>query len=244
MSTKTKLFSAAAIFGALSSTAAIGAVNDWDDPDTTTSYSGWISSFSVEGFYGAAQEKLFKDFDIDKLDIGGLSIRYTGRMSTTSPVFPELFGITSVGGGTLDQTWYGYGYHPYFGEGSYREELNYDLFSAQFAIGANIRFQPTEKFSIFAGVRVGLDIEYVEYEYKYNSYRDQKNNTDVGFLYGIGIGADFNITKHHGITFAVDYVCSTAQPEFEKIYISGSHYTVKTEEQSYIMVSVGYKYTF
>lgn len=241
MDTKTKLFTAAAIFGALSSTAALGAVNDWEDPDTTTSYSGWISSFSVEGFYGAAQEKLFKDFDIDKLDIGGLSIRYTGRMSTTSPVFPELFGITSVGRGTLDQTWHGYGYDPYFGEVSYTEELNYELLTAQFAIGANIRFQPTEKFSLFAGVRVGLAYESIDLEYKENGWKKyDKTESDVGFLYGIGIGADFNITKHHGITVSVDYVGSTAEPDFDNI--DGEK--IKSEEQSYVMVSVGYKYTF
>lgn len=229
----TKLFTAAAILGALSSTAAIGAVNDGENSGTASS-SGWVSAISGDLFYGFAQDELIKNSKLDDIDIAGLSVRYTGHLKTDSPIFPEFFGIASFGAGSDD-------YKEYYVGSKETNEYDCDLFSAQFAVGANIRFQPTEKFSLFAGVRVGLAYESIDLEYKENGWKKyDKTESEVGFLYGIGVGADFNITKHHGITVSVDYVGSTAEPDFD--YIDGEK--IKTEKQSYVMVSVGYKYTF
>lgn len=226
MATKQKTLAAATLLAALSSTIAFGDVNE----TTPDSSNGWVSAISAEAFYGAGLEKLDKN-DLDELDIGGISVRYTGRKQTTDAVSPEFFGIVSLGGGSLDQTWY-------YLDGDV--ERNYDLFTMQTAVGANIRVQPSDKFSIFAGARVGFSIESLGVEWKDNgiTYYD-KTESAVGFLYGAGIGAQFNFNEHNGMTVGVDYVGSTAEPEFD-VY----GYTVKAEAQSYVLFSIGYKFTF
>lgn len=76
---------------------AYSAVEDFD----------WLGSISVEGFYGAAQKKLRTD-DLDELDISGVSFRYTKTstesLSKTQSIYPEFFGMLTLGGGSLDQT--------------------------------------------------------------------------------------------------------------------------------------------
>lgn len=233
MATKQKTLAAATLLAALSSTIAFGDVNE----TTPDSSNGWVSAISAEAFYGAGLEKLYKgdlvdeEGDLDELDIGGISVRYTVRKQTTDAVSPEFFGIVSLGGGSLDQTWY-------YLDGDV--ERNYDLFTMQTAVGANIRVQPSDKFSIFAGARVGFSIESLGVEWKDNgiTYYD-KTESAVGFLYGAGIGAQFNFNEHNGMTVGVDYVGSTAEPEFD-VY----GYTVKAEAQSYVLFSIGYKFTF
>lgn len=222
MATKQKTLAAATLLAALSSTIAFGDVNE----TAPASSNGWVSAISAEAFYGAGLEKLDKD-DLDKLNIGGISVRYTGRKQTTDAVSPEFFGIVSLGGGSLDQTWYGYR----------SVEQNYDLFTMQTAVGANIRVQTSDKFSIFAGARVGFSIESLGVEYKRNgiTYYD-KTESAVGFLYGAGIGAQFSFAKHNGTTVGVDYVGSTAEPDFGNFG--------KAEAQSYVLFSIGYKFTF
>lgn len=222
MATKQKTLAAATLLAALSSTVAFGDVNE----TTPASSNGWVSAISAEAFYGAGLEKLDKE-DLGELNIGGISVRYTSRKQTADAVSPEFFGIVSLGGGSLDQTWYGYS----------NVERNYDLFTMQTAVGANIRVQTSDKFSIFAGARVGFSIESLGVEYKYNgkTLYDQTESA-VGFLYGAGIGVQFNFDKHNGMTAGVDYVGSTAEPDF-----GGG---AKAEAQSYVLFSIGYKFTF
>lgn len=233
----TKTLSAAILLATFTSVAAFGDVNGNEPAGTmpAESNNGWTSSISVEGFYGLAQEKLYKERDMDELDIGGLSVRYTSRKQTGEIISPEVFGIVSLGGGSLDQTW------SYI---NYREELSYELFTMQAAVGANIRVQATDNFSLFAGARIGLALESLDIEATAMSSSDywhvDWNEVNLGFLYGVGIGAQLDITEHHGITVGLDYVASTAEPEFD--VDDGD--TVKLEAQSYIMLSIGYKYTF
>lgn len=233
----TKTLSAAILLATFTSVAAFGDVNGNEPAGTmpAESNNGWTSSISVEGFYGSAQEKLYKELDMDELDIGGLSVRYTSRKQTGEIISPEVFGIVSLGGGSLDQTW---------SSGYYRDELNYELFTMQAAVGANIRVQATDNFSLFAGARIGLALESLDMEatsmnYSSSYWHYDGNEVSLGFLYGVGIGAQLDITEHHGITVGLDYVASTAEPEFD---VDGA--TVKIEAQSYIMLSIGYKYTF
>lgn len=196
--------------------------------------SDWLGSISVEGFYGHALTKLETD-DLDKLDIGGVSFRYTATrsdsLSVTQSIYPEFFGMFSLGGGSLDQTWYGY-----------REsaEWNYDLFTTQLAAGCNLRCPVSERVSVFAGVRAGIAYENVEAEVRYNSRTLYSGNEDaLGFLYGGEIGADFLVNEKLSLFACVGYVASTARPEFD---VYGEK--IKLKAQSYLTFSFGVRYMF
>ena len=198
----------------------------------------WEYSVSVSPFLGWGQKKLFSD-DLDKLDIAGIGVKGSAVIRESilpgAKLFPEIFGLVNIGGGSLDQTRYGYGE---------REELNYDLTTMQATVGANLRLEINDRVSVFGGVRVGLAYENLEVEsryvaYGYGSYSNSWEEADVGINYGVGFGADVRINDHSGVTVALDYVGSTAQPEF-----NASGKTFEAEKQSYIMLSVGYKYTF
>lgn len=197
--------------------------------------SDWLDSISVEGFYGAAQKKLYTD-DLDKLDIGGVSFRYTKTctesLSQTQGIYPEFFGMLTLGGGSLDQTWYGYGDY---------EELNYDLFTMQLAAGFNLRCPVSERVSVFAGVRAGIAYENVEVEYNdYNPRTLYSGEEDaLGILYGAEIGADFLVNEKLSLFACMGYVASTARPEFD---VYGEK--VKLKAQSYMTISLGLRYMF
>ncbi|MGN0885344.1 MAG: outer membrane protein [Candidatus Spyradosoma sp.] len=200
--------------------------------------SDWLGSISVEGFYGHALTKLETD-DLDKLDIGGVSFRYTATrsdpLSKTQSVYPEFFGMFSLGGGSLDQTWY-YGYYE-------SEELNYDLFTTQLAAGCNLRCPVSERVSVFAGVRAGIAYENVDVEanyYYYSSHARYSGKEDaIGFLYGGEIGADFLVNEKLSLFACVGYVASTARTEFD---VYGDKYKLKA--QSYLTFSFGVRYMF
>lgn len=193
----------------------------------------WEYSVSVSPFFGWGQKKLDSE-DLDTLDIAGVGVKGSAVIRESilpgAKLFPEIFGLINIGGGSLDQTWYYYG-------GSY--EQNYDLTTVQAAVGANLRLEIDDRVSVFGGVRAGLAYENLEIEARGGYSRRTWEESDVGLLYGIGFGTDVRINDHSGVTVALDYVGSTAQPEFD---ISGEK--VEAEKQSYIMLSVGYKYTF
>lgn len=193
--------------------------------------SAWASSVGVEAFYACGNKKMMSD-DLDEVDIGGVSLRYSVANTSKSliagtRIFPEFYGILSIGGGSLDQTIYYYGG---------RVEWNYDVFTVQAAVGANLRCFVTDAFSVFGGVRLGVayeDVEIEEYATGYGSYTESES--DIGLLYGIGVGAEWNFKDRHSLTFGLDYVASTAQPEFDDFEL---------DKQSYVVFSVGYKYRF
>ena len=202
-------------------------------------YSDWQTSISVEGFYGAAQKKLLTD-DLDELDIGGVSFRYTKTctesLSKTRGIYPEFFGMLTLGGGSLDQTWYQTGYDYYRSV-----ELNYDLFTMQLAAGVNLRCPVSERVSVFAGVRAGIAYENVEGELKvrtpYDREEDAREEDALGILYGAEIGADFLVDEKLTLFACMGYVASTARPEFDV-------YGVKLKAQSYMTFSLGLRYMF
>ena len=193
----------------------------------------WEYSVSVSPFFGWGQKKLDSE-DLDTLDIAGVGVKGSAVIRESilpgAKLFPEIFGLVNIGGGSLDQTWYYYG-------GSY--EQNYDLTTVQAAVGANLRLEIDDRVSVFGGIRAGLAYENLELEVREGYYRKTWRESDVGLLYGIGFGTDVRINDHSGVTVALDYVGSTAQPEFD---IYGEK--AEAEKQSYIMLSVGYKYTF
>lgn len=193
----------------------------------------WEYSVSASPFFGWGQEKLFSN-DLDKLDIAGVGVKASAVIKESilpgTKLFPEIFGLVNIGCGSLDQTWYYYG-------GSY--ERNYDLTTVQAAVGANLRLEIDDRVSVFGGIRAGLAYENLEVEAQEEGHRWTWEESDVGLLYGIGFGADVRINDHSGVTVALDYVGSTAQPEFD---IYGEK--AEAKKQSYIMLSVGYKYTF
>ena len=219
--------------------------SDWTTSENTPSSNvnsqvgGYVSFVSVEAFYGAANDKLSSG-DLDKLNIGGISIRrsyeYKKSVVTGALVLPEFYLIGSIGGGSLDQTWdYGYGEV---------ESLDASLVTAQFAGGANLRCYVNDRFSIFGGVRIGAAYESVDVDWKYRlpgygeiSYSKQEGA--FGFLYDVGAGAELRLGEKSALMFGIDYVGSTAQPEFN---IYGEK--LEMEEQSYVMFSVGAKFLF
>lgn len=191
----------------------------------------YASALSVEAFYAWANDKMMSE-DLDEVNIGGVSLRYTAANTSTSlgagtRIFPEFYGILSIGGGSLEQTAHYYGG---------RQEWNYDVFTVQAAVGANLRCFVADNFSVFGGVRIGLAYEDVEIEAYQSGYGSvTESESDVGFLYGIGVGAEWEIRKRHSLTLGLDYIASTAQPDFDGFEL---------DKQSYIVLSVGYKYRF
>lgn len=198
--------------------------------DPEYSLSSWHDiSFSAEGFYATALEKMVEGTDY--IDIYGVSFRLTKSFSNPlhrarSNVFassrvhvqPEIFSILSFGYGSKDY---------------YKDYYNYtgNLFSTQFAVGANLRFPVSDEISFFVGARSGLSYENLEIEYR----KWSKSESDVGFLYGAGAGIDFALDEYVGIFLGLDYIASTAQPEF---------YGTKVERQSYVQFSLGVRIFF
>lgn len=193
-----------------------------------TEPSQWVSAIGVEGFYAKANEEILDGSVFEKVNLGGLSVRWSAANTQRSVivgalVFPEIYGILSIGGGSSDY------------RGSY-ERYDLDMSFAQAALGANLRCFVNDQFSVFGGVRLGFAYENVEIESEDSTYLYKQEESDVGLLYGIGVGAELELAPHHSVTLGIDYVASTAQPDFG----DGD----KLKKQSYIIFSIGYKYRF
>lgn len=67
------------------------------------------------------------------------------------------------------------------------------------------------------------------------NYSGSADDSDVGFLYGVGVGGQIDFSDSAALVFGIDYVGMTAEPE-----VGG----IKTDEQAYMMFSVGYKHKF
>ena len=208
-------------------------------------YSGdWKYSLGADGFFGLATKDIFDGLN-EKIDIGGANFRFSARNDSlfdNSAIMPEFFAVLGFGGGSYDKTT-DY-YHYSYGHVSHEKE-EMDVYQTQISVGANIRWQANEAFALFAGARIGLGVTRAEYDYKYDNYQfrehesGSKSDTAVGFLYGIGLGAEYAFNEHHAITLGYDFIGSTAKPEF-----SDDGETVKANAQRYHVFSLGYKYTF
>ncbi|MGN0834922.1 MAG: outer membrane protein [Candidatus Spyradosoma sp.] len=223
----------AATVAAASIVPAVGAFAQDADFAPAPAASPWAVSLGAEAFYGTPTKNVFKDdSDFDKIDIGGVNLRCTLKnadLELAPGLTPEFFGIVGVGSGSEEVKTYGYGV--------LEDDDKISVVEAQLAVGANLRWQATEHFSVFAGVRVGLGYLWVEGEDKI--LNEKHDESDVGFLYGAGVGAEWAFNAHHAVTVGYDFVGSTARPK-----VGSSDEKEKVEAQNYHMFSIGYKYTF
>ena len=203
--------------------------------DYGSAFSGYKTSVGVEAFYAAATEDAVSSLGLDGADLGGVSARFSAEKQRTiasgAVIVPEFFGIFSLGLGSEDWTYSGYRAY---------EDGDYDVLVMQFAVGANLRCYLTESFSLFGGARIGfayesVDMEFSGYDSSYGNYSGSADDSDVGFLYGVGVGGQIDFSDFAALVFGIDYVGMTAEPE-----VGG----IKTEEQAYMMFSIGYKHKF
>ena len=179
-------------------------------------------SVSVKLFYGNSQKKAIKDSDVPRVDIGGVTFEYTKNLTS----YIDFVAAASIGGGNseCDRTYYGF---------KYKEELTLVTYEAEF--GVNFTAPICDSFSLFIGPRIGVNALYAKYEGKSSWYSETISDTDIGFLYGADAGAVFSFTDQHALTFGVGYRASTARPEDKG---------EKLEEQSWVRVSLGYRFSF
>ena len=202
--------------------------------DYGSAFSDYRTSVSGEVFYAAATEDAVSSLGLDGADLGGVSARFSAEKQRTiasgAVIVPEFFGIFSLGLGSEDWTYSGYRAYV---------DLDYDVLVMQFAVGANLRFYLSDSFSLFGGARIGFAYESVDMEFSgydsYGSYSGSTDDSDVGFLYGVGVGGQVDFSDSAALVFGIDYVGMTAEPE-----VGG----IKTDEQAYMMFSVGYKHKF
>ena len=203
--------------------------------DYGSAFSDYRTSVSGEVFYAAATEDAVSSLGLDGADLGGVSARFSAEKQRTiasgAVIVPEFFGIFSLGLGSEDWTYSGYRAY---------EDGDYDVLVMQFAVGANLRCYLTESFSLFGGARIGfayesVDMEFSGYDSSYGNYSGSADDSDVGFLYGVGVGGQIDFSDFAALVFGIDYVGMTAEPE-----VGG----IKTEEQAYMMFSIGYKHKF
>lgn len=225
---------AAALSLAFAAGAFARAESDWDVPDDSRfPYSSNSRpllldekrSISGESFFAAATKK--PDDDFKKVNLWGANVRYSYETAQSlvvgALVVPEFYGIAGFGYGTVDQLF-----------GNFR--WDYNVLMGQLAGGANLRCHVNDRFSVFGGVRAGLAYERVELDVSTISY--SKREDDIGFLYGVGAGAELKLSEHGSLTFGIDYLASTAQPNFKDVEDG------KLNKQAYVVFSIGAKFTF
>ena len=200
----------------------------------------WKYSLRAGSFYAIAKDDIL-DGAGEKINVGGINFRVSERSDSfftlnNSDVPVELFADLAIGYGSYDET---------ERNGSSWEKEEMDLLQVQLAVGANVRGQvwkdrfSERSLSLFAGFRVGIGVTRAELDwrkrtyYNYSYYSD--SDTAVGFLYGVGVGGEYEFNSHHALTFGIDFIGSTAKPE-----IGG----LELDSQKYYVFSVGYKYTF
>lgn len=200
------------------------------NPEAVEASSG-SHAIAVKAFYAlgleAPDKALDARYDDAEVNLGGLTFEYAYDFSAArGPVSAELIFAASVGYGSVDYTGYYYG--------SFDAEV--ELLSLDFETGLNLSLNAGERFSLFFGPRVGLNLLYVSMEMPVlyvpgYYYEDKDDETEAGLLYGGDVGFTIKFTDHSGLTASVGYRESTAQP-------------LEIEEQSWVRFSVGYKHTF
>lgn len=199
------------------------------NPEAAEESSG-AHAIALKAFYALGLEAPDKELDSRysdaEVDLGGLTFEYAYDFSAArGPVSAELILAASVGYGSVD-----YNGGPF--SGSEVEMLSFDL-----ETGVNLSLNAGERFSLFFGPRVGLNLLYVSmdlpyrYYHGYYYYGDKDDETEAGLLYGGDVGFTIKFTDHSGLTATVGYRASTAQP-------------LEIEEQSWVRFSIGYKHTF
>ncbi len=186
-------------------------------------------SVSVKLFGGFAQDRPIKDSKIPRVDIVGVTFEYAKNLTP----YIDFVAAASIGGGSsdYDRTEYGSSY--------YKQEAEVTLVTYEVEVGVNFTAPICDSFSLFIGPRVGVNALYADLDWKEkttsSSTHKERDDTDFGFLYGIDAGAVFSFTDQHALTLGVGVRESTAQPEMSKLEI---------EKQSWVRVSIGYRFSF
>lgn len=198
------------------------------NPEAAEESSG-AHAIALKAFYALGLEAPDKELDSRysdaEVDLGGLTFEYAYDFSAArGPVSAELILAASVGYGSVD-------YNGGLFSGLEVEMLSFDL-----ETGVNLSLNAGERFSLFFGPRVGLNLLYVSmdmpYRYYHSYYYGYKDDeTEAGLLYSGDVGFTIKFTDHSGLTATVGYRASTAQP-------------LEIEEQSWVRFSIGYKHTF
>lgn len=198
-------------------------------------YDNVTHSLTFEAFYGFACDDLYDDdgYSIDA-DIFGPQVRYTVTPKKAFVfdghiVQPEFFALAGLG----------------VGEGS-DNGVDVTVANVCASVGASIKMDVSDSVSAFARAQVGFAYEAINADGHYGKYDFDTTEGDLGVLYGVGAGVEIALRDKtpsskfaHSVTIGIDYIGSTAALEFDV-----GPYSVEADEQSYIVLSVGYRLDF
>lgn len=244
--------------------------SSWDDDYSDTNESAYVTtnsdkpafkiSVGVDAFYASACDELVKRKDnpfydkaIDGIDLYGGNLR-------VGIEFPELFGTSLITPEFFVVAGYGYGDESYseseyYSGGWWSDKYDYTSTMFHVALGAAVRFALIENLELSLNARIGFCNSKLKYENEYSDYyadeyyyeSESESESDTGLLYGIGAGIAWTFAENHRISLNVDYIGTTAQPEFdyyEKTYEGFEKRTLEVEKQSYVFFSAGYQFVF
>lgn len=197
----------------------------WDEFDTSDSQAdfsrSWKWSLGIEWYGASALEDLSES--IEGADLFGSNLKFSVRKSG-SAVSPEFYLLCGCAIGESDSSASG---------------NVYDVVFAEFSAGTNLRWQICDSLALSVGGRIGLGILSVSDGIEYYGQEDEE--VKAGLVYGGRAELEWNFNANHALTLACDYLACTAQPKNWEGYSNG---WVEVEKQSWIMISLGYKYTF
>lgn len=195
------------------------------------------TAFSVEAFYGMANKDLLKKdgYKLDETDIVGLNVKYSHLHNQALvlqgiTITPEFYGMLSFGQGSEDSSYNVLGYYA---------KLDAEITTMQLSGGVNLRATLSEEWDVFVGANLGLNYANLNCEFEDIDDKASLGENDIGFSYSIGVGGEYKFAPGHALVLSANYTGSTAQP---KIRLGDESY--KMEKQSYLLFSVGYKYSF
>ncbi|MGF0068961.1 hypothetical protein [Candidatus Spyradosoma sp. SGI.093] len=205
----------------------------YDDEIDASSVSGTLdrpNAIGVKPFFALGLEDLYSNVS-EKVDLYGLNFDYTRALVDGRSGSVELVGLCGFG--------YGEGSFSYYDYGSYYYHYNkaeFYLYSMNFAAGLNFRLKFGEAASIYVGPRLGVNMLSVRCE----DGGSEETATSFGALYGGELGLEFHLAPDGtaSLAFAVDYLASTATPEFDE------EFEGELDAQSWLYFCVGMKFRF
>lgn len=224
---------AALMLGSLTTTAAFGAINDWENdgdsgafaPSRSASYdapapknsydygsrygsryTGW--NFSISGFYAISTDEYVDGVSDSKVDIGGLALQVNKEFYFgNAPVALDLGLIAMIGVGesSLD------GYEIYTDTRSYRGYREPDIYivDALEGVTLGLKFNINDRVWLGAGAMFGVDYRYAEMD---DGYYDD-DDAEVGYFYGIYGTGNFRVSDHFALTVSLRWLQTSV--EFE-----------------------------
>jgi len=196
--------------------------------EPATSATEYVRSWAAEAFWATSDTTFWGKH----MDMGGLNFRYYIRQrspaDTAQSLSPEFFlhAGAGLGGGSCGSG--GYGDH--------RDDAAYTFVHFIGMMGANLRYNINERFSLYIGARMGLDWLYFDADTGYVDEDNSKDNgNDLGWIYGFGLGADVAFTKNFSLSLGVEHLNSSAQPKV---------WGAEIPKQEYLVYSVGVKFAF